>query len=115
MDINELVYGIVIYVFAILFHEFGHFIVAKYYGKFVNVEFDIIVPDIVYQTDNQEEEIKILMFGIIFGLIVMSIYVIHLWNKYQNNGILLGSVFMICYFIGSMSDIDRLIKITKNT
>jgi hypothetical protein len=113
MDVNELIYGLSVYALAILFHEFGHFLVAKYYNKFVKVEFDIIVPDIVYLTDNQEEEIQILTYGIMFGLIIMLTYGIYLQNKYHNNGLLLGSVFIICYFIGSFSDINRLIEIIK--
>jgi hypothetical protein len=114
MNVNELIYGILIYILAIMFHEFGHFIVAKYFNKFIKIQFDIMIPNIVYYTDNDEEETQILIFGIMSGLIILTTYGIFLQEKYKYNGVIFISILMIAYIIGSSHDIYRLIQIIKN-
>ncbi len=140
MNPNELIYSILIYIFAVLVHEFGHFIVSKYYNKFIGFQFDSIIPHVIYNTeeilseegsfskgervqifeslskgerlsDDTNKEINILISGIILGLIILIIYGIYLNDKYQISGILLLIVLIISYFIGSLHDIKRLTQI----
>lgn len=108
LEIKELIIGLFIYLIAIYVHEFGHYIVAKYYDKFISIDYNI-VPAINYYTENKEEEIQILSYGIIFGFIIVFVYAIYLKNNYGNKGILLSIVFLISYLNGCLEDINRLI------
>ena len=104
---QELVIGLFIYIFAIYIHEFGHFIVAQYYGKYIDMDIDM-VPSINYYTEDKEEETQILYYGIIFGFIVVFGYALYLKSYYGNKGILLAIVFIISYINGCVHDITRL-------
>lgn len=110
LSINELIIGLFIYFIAIYIHEFGHYIVAKFYNKFIKVNIDL-VPSISYYTDDIEEERQILGYGIIFGYIIIFAYSIYLRSTYGYQGVILAIIFMINYINGCMSDIERLCEL----
>ncbi len=107
LKIQELIIGLFIYMFAIYIHEFGHYIVASFYGKYIDMDINI-VPSINYYTEDKEEEHQILWYGIIFGFIVIFGYSLYLKHNYGYQGILLAVVFIISYIHGCMHDITRL-------
>lgn len=107
LDVIELLVGLMIYILAIYVHEFGHYVIAVYYGKLVKVNMDT-VPEIVYSTNNKGEEFQILMYGIILGFIVLYVYAIHLKQSYGLNGLLLSLLFFTGYLFGCTHDLTRL-------
>lgn len=110
LKIKELVIGLFIYMLAIYVHEFGHYVVAIYYEKYIDMDINI-VPAINYYTENKEEEHQILWYGIIFGFTVIFGYSLYLKYNYGNKGVLLAIVFIISYINGCAHDITRLSEI----
>ena len=112
LNINELLIGLLVYFLAIYLHEFGHYIVAKYYNKLIDVRGDGF-PEIIYYTDDIEEETNILGYGIVIGFIIIFTYGLYLKDTYGYKGVILFIIYLIFYFIGSGYDIERLFYINS--
>ncbi len=110
MENNELIIGILIYILSIYLHEFGHALVAIIYGKFVTVKYNL-TPEVIYNTKNKDEEFNILIFGIVFGFIVIFSYGIYLENKYENKGKIYYYLLLFCYFYGCYYDVLKIMSI----
>lgn len=110
LNVNELLIGLFIYFIAIYLHEFGHYITAKYYNKLIDIRGDGF-PEIIYYTEDTNEEINILGFGIVIGFIIISVYGLYLKENYGNKGLILFIIYLISYLFGSSYDINRIINI----
>ena len=105
---QEILIFLFTYFVAMYVHEFGHVFASIIYNKFIKLDGPLLL-ETVYKKSESDIELNILLYGILYGYIVVIIYGYYYIKTYKKY-----DMFIYCsllYFIGCLYDIKQIIKI----
>jgi len=105
---QEILIFLLTYFVSMYVHEFGHVLSSMIYNKFIKLDGPMLL-ETVYKKSDDNIEINILLYGIMYGYIVIMIYGYYYYKHYKKY-----DTFIYCsilYLIGCSYDIKQIIKI----
>jgi hypothetical protein len=105
---REILIFLFTYFISMYVHEFGHVFSSIVFDKFIKLDGPMLL-DTIYKKSDDNIEINILLYGILYGYIVILVYGYYYIKTYGKYDTII--YISIMYLIGCWYDIKRIIKI----
>jgi hypothetical protein len=105
---HEILIFVFTYFVSMYVHEIGHIFYSLLYNKFIKLEGDLLL-ETVYKKSDDIIELDILMYGILYGYMVIMVYGYYYIKTYKKYDMFI--YMSILYLFGCIYDIKQIIKI----